>query len=148
MRVRMVGQISGHRVDGDGNYSDWPTRGQEFDLDDREAVAMLRAGTVAPVSGTVEEAIASVKGIETSTVPVSLDSVPGPIDELAPEGVLVEKPNGELREISSTERLKPEDHAGQGVVTTDSGPVISPDPTSPSGNPETARKSSGRRSGK
>lgn len=150
MRVRMNTQISGFRADAEGNYTEWPGRGSVIDLPDDEAVVQLRAGNASPENGgDVEEAIASADGVEdTSGIPVSLDSVPGPIDETAPEGVTVPKPNGEPREISSTERLRPEDHAPVtavrgSVVTAASGPVISPDPTSPSGDPSTARKSSG-----
>lgn len=146
MKVVMVSQISGFRADADGNYSDWPGRGQEVEVDNATAVSMFRSGQAAPVGGgNVEEAIRNIDVEDATGIPVSLNSVPGPIDETAPEGVLVPKPSGELREISSTERLTPADHnvADPTTVDTTSGPVIHPDPTSPSGDPGTARKSSG-----
>lgn len=141
----MTSQVTGYRVDADGNYNDWPGRGQEADLDDATAVSMLRSGAAVPVSGSVEDALRDAKVEDVSGIPVSLDSVPGPIDETAPEGVKVPKPNGELREISSTERLKPGDHdrLNPGTVDETSGPVIFPDQGGPSGPDSSANKSSG-----
>lgn len=146
MKVILNTQITGFRADADGNYTDWPGRGQEVDLSDAEAVAMLVAGTASPVGDqTLQEALDSAEVTDLSGIPVSLDSVPGPIDETAPEGVRVPKPNGEYREISSTERLEPEDHdrTDLNVVDETSGPVIFPDQSAPSGPNATANKSSG-----
>lgn len=146
MRVIMTSQISGYQYDADKDeYNEWPGRGEEADLDDAVAVGMLRSGAAVPVSGTVEEALRSVTVEDVAGIPVSLDSVPGPVDETAPEGVKVPLPNGELREISSTKRLRPEDHDLSDPHTVDetSGPVIHPDQSSPSGPDYTANESSG-----
>jgi hypothetical protein len=145
MRVIMSQQILGGRVDADGNRSEWPGRGEPVDLPDAEAVAMLRTGAATPESGSVEDAILSAKIQDLSGIPVSLDSVPGPIDETAPEGIRVPKPNGELREISSTKRLEPGDHNRTDLTVVDetSGPVIYPDQSAPSGPDATANESSG-----
>lgn len=133
MKVVMISQISGYRVDGDGTYNEWPGLGQEADLDDAVAVSMLRSGAAVPVSGSVEDAIRGAKIEDVTGIPVSLDSVPGPVMESAPEGVKFPKPNGELREASSTERLKPEDHdvLNPGTADATSGPVIYPAKSGP-----------------
>lgn len=146
MKVIMNTQITGYRYDADKDeYSDWPGRGEPVELPDAEAIAMLSSGAASPESGTVEDAIKGAEVTDLSGIPVSLDSVPGPIDETAPVGVKVPKPNGELREISSTERLEPEDHDRTDLTVVDetSGPVIHPDQSSPSGPNVTANADSG-----
>lgn len=145
MDVVMVSQITGYRYDADADeYNEWPGRGETATLDTPTAISMLKSGAAVPVSGSVEDAIRNADVQDVSGIPVSLDSVPGPIDETAPVGVKVPKPNGELREISSTERLKPEDHdLTAETVDETSGPVIFPDQSAPSGPSSTANTDSG-----
>ena len=66
MRVRMLGQISGHFVTDNGKdengetkdptYTEWPPRGGEIDLPDVQAKDLIRQEMAELVEGEVESA--------------------------------------------------------------------------------------------